>query len=196
VGEAIGMTDTLSAELAGYQAVLRENRAFADRIAGGLTLEQFNWRPAPERWSIAQCLVHLNISARLFAERMQAAIRQGRAAGLLGSGPFRYGPVSRWVARAVDPANRKKYKSPAKFVASPAEAYDIREVLGEFHAAGARWEHCLHEADGLDLARVKVRSPAVPLMRFPLGALFGIQAAHERRHLVQADDVLKLQAQR
>src|SRR5262249_8356769 len=190
------MTDTRRAELAGYRAMFRENRAVADRIAGGLTLEQFNWRPAPDRWSIAQCLVHLNISARLFAERMQAAIRAGRAAGLLGSGPFRYGPVSRWVARAVDPVNRKKYKSPAKFIASAAKVYDIQEVLEEFHAAGAQWERCLHEADGLDLARVKVRSPAVPLMRFPLGALFGIQAAHERRHLLQAEDVRNLQGQR
>jgi hypothetical protein len=36
------------------------------------------------------------------------------------------------------------------------------------------------------LSRIKVASPVLPLPRFPLGALFAIQAAHERRHLQQA----------
>jgi hypothetical protein len=39
---------------------------------------------------------------------------------------------------------------------------------------------------------VKVRSPVVPLIRFSLGASFAIQAAHEKRHLQQAEDVLRL----
>lgn len=188
-------TDRLDAELANHQIAFRDNRLVAHRIVDGLSLEQFNWRPAPERWSIAQCLAHLNISARLYADRMEAAIREGRDAGVLSAGPFHYGLLARMLARAVDPANRKKSRSPAKFVAPPGQTYDPRDVLQAFDAAGARWERCLHEANGLDLAPVKVRSPAAAWMRLPLGALFAIQAAHERRHLLQAEAVLTHQAQ-
>ena len=183
-------TDGLDAELTNHQIVFRDNRLVAHRIVDGLTLEQFNWKPAPERWSIAQCLAHLNISARLYADRMEAAICEGREAGLLGAGPFHYGLLARMLARAVDPANHKKSRSPAKFVAPTGQTYDPCDVLQQFDLAGARWERCLQEANGLDLARVKVRSPAAAWMRLPLGALFAIQAAHERRHLLQAEAVL------
>ena len=193
---SIVVADRLHGELAHYQMAFRDNRLFAHRIVDGLTLEQFNWRPAPERWSIAQCLAHLNISARLYADPMEAAIRKARAADLLGAGPFRYGLVARMLARAVDPENRRKSRSPARFVAPAGQTCDPRDVLQQFDMAGAQWERCLREANGLDLARVKVKSPAVAWIRLPLGAVFGIQAAHERRHLLQAEAVLTEQAGR
>lgn len=192
---AVAVTQRLSSELTGCLIAFRENRTAAHRIAEHLTPDQFNWRPGPTPWSIAQCLAHLNITAGLYADRMEAAICAGRAAGLIGDGPFTYGRLSRWVAWTADPANRKKYNTPARFAVSSARTYEPREVLEAFDAAGARWERCLHEASGLDLARVKVRSPAMRLLRLPLGALFGIQVAHERRHLIQAEAVLRLQLQ-
>jgi DinB superfamily len=187
------MSESLHADLAACLATFRENRAVADRLTHGITPEQFNWKPGPDRWSAAQCFVHLKVSARMFADRIEEAIHQGRASGLVGSGPFRYGPIARWVARAVDPAGQRKYRAPAKFVPTPDQMYDMGEVLTAFHAAGERWQRCLQAANGLDLARVKVRSPALPIMRFPLGAIFGIQASHERRHLNQAAAALALQ---
>jgi hypothetical protein len=41
-------------------------------------------------------------------------------------------------------------------------------------------------AKGLDLVRVKVRSPISRFIRFSLGITLAQQAAHERRHLEQA----------
>ena len=63
-------------------------------------------------------------------------------------------------------------------------------VLSEFTAIGEEWEKSLDAANGLHLARVKVRSPAIKLLRFPLGGLFAVVAAHERRHLWQARRVV------
>ncbi len=48
----------------------------------------------------------------------------------------------------------------------------------------------LHRADGLDLARARVKSPVVSWLGFSLGAAFGLIAAHERRHLWQARKVV------
>ena len=55
-----------------------------------------------------------------------------------------------------------------------------------------RWEQLLNSANGLDLERIRVRSPAVPLIKLSLGAAFEIQAAHERRHLLQAEQLLDM----
>jgi hypothetical protein len=154
----------LGRDLAACQVMFLENRVLARRIAGALTIEQFNWQPTPEQWSVAQCLVHLNISAALYAAAM----------------------------RAVSPDNPRRHRTPARFVA-PATTSRVRDVLDAFEAAGARWERLLYDANGLDLARVKVRSPAISLLTLPLGALFDIQAAHERRHLRQAERVVHMQ---
>ena len=67
--------------------------------------------------------------------------------------------------------------------------FEIAAVLHEFTALGEEWDKCLAAANGLHLARVKVRSPAMKLLWFPLGGLFAIMAAHERRHLWQASQV-------
>lgn len=186
---SIAEADVLCLELAACQAMFVENRIAADRLARSLTLEQFNWKPSPERWSVAQCLVHLNISAELYAAPMEAAIRCGRSEGRFGSGPFHYGPLARWMLRAVTPGNGGRYKSPSQFVV-PDAIYGVRDVLQTFHAAGTRWEQLLREANGLDLERIKVRSPAVTLIKLPLGSLFEIQATHEKRHVLQAERVL------
>ena len=49
----------------------------------------------------------------------------------------------------------------------------------------------VRRAEGLDLARVKVTSPIMPLLRQPLGTWLLFLAAHERRHLWQAWSVRK-----
>ena len=35
-------------------------------IAGPFHAQQFNWRPAPHRWSIGQCVEHLNITTERY----------------------------------------------------------------------------------------------------------------------------------
>ena len=125
--------------------------------ADNLTTAQFNWRSQPGRWSIAECLVHLNISAKLFGQAIASAVNDARRAGVVGTGPFRYGPLSRWFLGFVEPDSKKRYKTPGKFAPEPSERFEVERVLEEFRAAGTRWEQCLREANGLDLARVKVR---------------------------------------
>jgi hypothetical protein len=66
--------EPLAGELAGHQAHFRENRVLAAELCGNLTTAQFNWRPQPGRWSIAECLVHLNISAKLFGQAIASSL--------------------------------------------------------------------------------------------------------------------------
>ena len=30
------------------------------RLVAGLSAEQWSWKPAPDRWSVAECFAHLN----------------------------------------------------------------------------------------------------------------------------------------
>jgi hypothetical protein len=50
-------------------------------------------------------------------------------------------------------------------------------------------EQLVRDANGVDLAKVKVPSPITSLIRYNLGMAFWIQTAHDRRHLWQAREV-------
>jgi hypothetical protein len=183
------MPDALIPELAEYQRHFRANRGEAQRLCRDLGTPQFNWRPAVDRWSIGECLMHLNVSARVFSAAIEAAIDRGRAHGQVAAGPFRYGPFTRWLNRSLEPPIRIRYRSPRLFYPPSGIEYEVAATLDVFTAAERRWEDCLSRANGLDLARVKVPSPALPMLRFSLGAVFAGQATHERRHLWQAQQV-------
>ena len=59
-----------------------------------------------------------------------------------------------------------------------------------FLAAQRAFEAAVEAADGLDLSRVRVSSPAIPLLRLQLGIWFLSTNAHTLRHLGQARRVL------
>ena len=50
----------------------------------------------------------------------------------------------------------------------------------------------LRQANGLDLGRVRVRAPMNKWVRFSLGSGFAFMAAHERRHLWQARQIIAM----
>lgn len=183
------MEEPLHPELAEYRRGFAANRREAEETCAGLSIGQCNWRPEPTRWSIAECLVHLNVSADVYTRHIGIAIQHGRARGLTAPGPFRYGPLARWLLRGLEPPVLHRSRTPRRFSPPAGVHHDIEDVLRRFREAGQRWDECLERANGLDLVRVKVRSPVVPLVRFPLGAQLAGQAAHERRHLWQARQV-------
>jgi hypothetical protein len=166
-------------------------RERAAQFTAPLTEAQFNWRPGPARWSIAECFDHLTVTARAVERKMRPVIAEGRQRGLTGSGPFRYGWFSRWFEAEMEPPPRRRQRSPRAFAIEAGSTHDKVATMKAFDAAGEVWAGLLDAARGLDLRRIKVASPASRLLHFPLGAYFRISSAHERRHLWQAEQVVK-----
>ena len=155
-------------------------------IVAGLSPDQFNWAPAPGRWSIGQSVEHLNITTERYLESLRQATSNARAAGKIGSGPFTLGFVERWFTRAQEPPVRRRMKTPKSFVAPHALVLEAtverwRNLQGQLAA-------CLRAAEGLDLRAIRVRSQFAPVS-FSLNGTFGILLAHQRRHMWQAREV-------
>ena len=158
-------------------------------LAGGLTHEQFNWKPAPSVWSVAQCFDHLNTTNRVWLPILEEAIEWGRSRGLLDPGPYSYGFLSRWFLAQMEPPVKTRFRAPRQFV--PAVARSVDEVMPEFQALHERLERVLRSANGLDLARIRARSPVTKWIRYSLGMSFWLLAAHDRRHIHQARELSK-----
>lgn len=159
----------------------------AQGLAGELTRDQFNWQPEPGRWSVAQCLEHLNIMNRLWVTILDKGVSEARARGDFKDGPYAYGFLSRWFLRLVEPPANRRFKAPRKL--NPGSNLSVDQVVPEFIALHERVDDLLRLSDGLDLVRVKVPSPMSKLLRYSVGMAFWLVTTHDRRHLWQARQV-------
>lgn len=148
---------------------------------------QVNWRPEAWMWSVGQCVDHLVRLNTLVLGPVHASIVEARSRGRLGQEPFRYGLISRWFLRSMSPQSTRPAKTPRKYV--PAAQHEVKALAAEFTRMQQRLLDTLDAAQGLDLAKVRARSPALRLLRLPVGIWFAALAAHEARHLRQAQAV-------
>jgi DinB superfamily len=163
-------------------------KAEGHALCAGLTESQFNWRPAPKRWSIAECLVHLNVAVTRTLPAFDRAIEVGRGKGLTAEGPFRYSWFANWMVASMEPPPKRRMKTFGIFEV-PEGAHALARVLPEFMAVRDQLADRVRRSDGLDLKRVRVVSPVTRLLRLPLGAYLRFVIAHDRRHLWQAKQV-------
>jgi hypothetical protein len=182
----------MSEDLAILIAEMDANASHLESIAGGLSREQFNWRPEPGRWSIGECVNHLNIVNAGDIAPLRAAIESGRARGLTGEGPFRYGSLSRKFIASMDVPVKKKFKAPKSYL-PPADA-EPAGTIAEYARVSAELRRLAVSANGLDLARVKTEMPVLPrplrlFVKMALGARLTVLTTHDRRHLYQAEQV-------
>lgn len=179
------MNDELRGYLDRIEAVKRDAQALVSEVSEA----QFNWRPGPERWSIGDCLVHLNLAMTITLPAFDRAIERGRARGFLGQGPFRYGWFATWMARGMEPPPKWRTKTFKVLRVPSGVEYTRDRVLPEFLKLRDQLAERVRRADGLDLKRVRTVSPVSSLLRLPLGAYFWFAIAHDRRHLWQAHQV-------
>jgi hypothetical protein len=174
----------MNAELQGYGDQLVSVRQDAVGLMSGLSEAQFNWRPAPERWSMAGCFEHLNKTASLvFNPRIRAAIIAAKAQGPRSDGPFAYSAFERWCVKMNDAPAGMRFKAPK--LTRPSPSLPVGPVRDEFVRCQDELQTLLRDADGLDLRRIRVPAP-IPGLKFSLGTMIRLMLAHERRHTWQA----------
>ncbi len=171
-------------ELEEYQKQFEEAGAHARALTDGLSEAQFNWRPEAASWSIEECLAHLTMVGQHEVRFIESAIQQGRMRGLTGKGPFRYGWLQRNILRQTEPTARRRFRAPRRF--RPVHQQPVTAILPTFLHVQRQFIHLATQAEGLDLARVKVPTPISRMLKLSLGIAFAQAAAHERRHLEQA----------
>jgi hypothetical protein len=182
----------MAPELEEFRAGFEALSAEADALVAPLSDAQFTWTPAPDVWSVGQCIEHLNVTARAYLPALDEGIASAIRAGVYGNGPFTYNVLGRLMVRSMEPPPLWRFKVPAIF-APPASADTLRtraEIMAGFRGYQVQYIDRLRQANGVDLAKAKVASPANRLLHISLGSGFLLQIAHERRHLWQARQVI------
>jgi hypothetical protein len=157
----------------------------ARQLVAGLSEAQLNWKPAPKKWSIAQCLDHLAVAGEKFRPYLTTAIARGREKWPVSSAvPYRPTRLGGLLIKQIVPETTRRFPAPKVF--RPSDNGEIHGALERFLEQQEELLRFLHQAEGVDYNKTKLRSPVTPLMRYSLADAFVITAVHCRRHLGQA----------
>jgi hypothetical protein len=179
----------LAPELDAFRAQFEQISSDAEALVSPLTDDQFYWQPATGGWSCAQCVEHLNMSARTYLPTIDEGIAAAIKAGQYGTGPFTYNWLGRLIVAAVSPPPKMRVKAARNI--QPVNDRPRAQVMAAFRAYQVQYVDRLRQADGLNLAKARVGSPVSPWIRLPLGSGFALAVAHQRRHLWQAARVVE-----
>jgi hypothetical protein len=168
---------------------INDSRRRVEELTSGLTSEQLLLRPQPDKWSIAECIAHLNVTAATVQSLIAKAIERGRQEKKFGTGPFSLGPKGRLLVWIAEPPPKFRIRAP-KRVRPPARIDDPLQLLPSFLKAQDEWERLMREQQGLHLAKIKIGALTSPF-RARLAAALPWMMAHQRRHLLQAEEIKK-----
>lgn len=162
----------------------------AGQIAAPLDDRRFNWRPDPTSWSVGQCLEHLVRANRCYLDALEDAARAGQLSeGKCDPKPLEPGRLGSWFLRQLEPPVERRFTAPKKAV--PPSLVTREATLVAFAGEQQRAIELVRDTACLDCNSVRFRNPfAYGLRVFNLATGLLVLAAHERRHLWQARNVL------
>ena len=177
------MSPTLAATRQTY--VDARNRLLA--LLDGLPDDAFNAKPSAKGWSAGECVVHLNKTHRDYLPQFEAVAERDEPRG---EGPWAYGWMATRFVEAVRPGSRPlptggKLKPPS--ADGLRSEIDRGRAVSRFEADIEALVAAVERMDGLDLGAIKMRSPVLPVIRFPVGAFVEAMGLHALRHVMQAE---------
>jgi hypothetical protein len=146
--------------------------------------EQLNHKASPDRWSVLECLEHLNLYGDFYlpAIERQMAAHPAATPGLI----FKSGTIGNYFAGLMKGRNGaiKKMKSPPD--KNPANSALSTTTIDRFIKQQEKMKALLQRSRTADLTRVKVPITLTRLIRLRLGDTFRFVVYHNERHMAQA----------
>ena len=106
---------------------------------------------------------------------------------MTGFGPFGMGFLARALLWFVDPSSNVPVKVKTQKAFEPVGSKSVEEELARFVELQERLAKAVVAFDGLAIDKLKVSSPFEARLKYPVVGAIAIIAAHQRRHILQAE---------
>jgi hypothetical protein len=155
---------------------------------GGLSAEQLNWKPAPESWSVGQCLDHLIKSNEEYYSELDALAAGTRKNTFWQNWSPLSGIAGMFLVNTLK-KDSQKVKTNQKMTPPSDIAADI---VDKFAAHQAEFTAKIRSTANADWRKTVLTSPFVKIMTYRMDV--GLQALieHEKRHVRQAKRVMAM----
>jgi len=164
-------------------------RRNANATFGALSAEQINWSPSTGEWSIAQCLDHLILLNEPYFPQIDKILSGQRRTSLWERVPLLPAFFGQLVLTAVQPESEKKVKARPAF-APVSSSIDIG-ILVRFSTHQQDLIRRMRATAELPIEKIIITSVVSPFVTYSLLDAYRILVAHERRHLRQAERVMR-----
>lgn len=182
------MHQQLSDIIAGFDHA----QARLERLADKIPDDRWNMRNDPARWSVAECIAHLNLTSEAYIPRIRKALEHARRLPAFRGKYHR--DIIGWVfAKMTGPLPKiggkriGRVKTTAPFV--PRGDHPKQLTLAEFKRLQMELISLVRESDGLAIDKTKIQSPFGEKISYNTYSTFRILAPHQERHLQQAEAV-------
>ncbi len=174
-------------QLRSIEVEFDDTQAWAHRLVDGLSEEDWLRRADPNRWSVGEQILHLNLTSRAYLPRLRAGLAEVRERGLRSQGRYRRDFMGWFLCKMVEPPVRVKVKTTPQFV--PQNPQPKEEAMRDFDVLQDELRAFLAEAEGWALNRVTFVSPFDPRIKYNLYSALRATTAHQRHHLWLGDRV-------
>ena len=154
-------------------------RRLADTVPAGRWAE----RPAPERWSVGECIAHLNLTSQAYIPKIAVILADAPRTG--APGRFRRDFLGWLIWRVLEPGKGGKAKTTAAFI--PTGTEPAADIIATFEDLQRQQEEMIRQSAGMPLHKLKVGSPFSDKLKYSVYSALTILPRHQHRHLLQAE---------
>lgn len=153
-----------------------------------LSEEELNWKHNPAKWSIAECLEHLNLYGDHYLPELAKAIAQASPAR--PDNLFQSSWLGNYFADLMLVKNGKVKKMKTFKAKNPIYSATPSAVLSRFIKQQETYAELIQQARGVDLQKKEVPTSLSRWIRLSVGDTLRLTVYHNQRHVWQANRML------
>ena len=176
-------------------AIVRELEAAEARIgklAEKIPDAVWTQRSDETRWSVSECIAHLNITSEAFIPRIRKAIEEARQLPP-STGEYKRDLLGALFGGAVGPMKKigrfklMRVKTPPAFVPNGQQPKNVS--VAEFRRLQGVLTDLVRESDGKAIDQVRITSPFGEKIHYNTWSALVMIPRHQMRHIEQAEEV-------
>lgn len=149
--------------------------------------KELNWRPAPDSWSILECLEHLNLYGQFYLPAIERGIHRSKTSP---EPEFKPGFLGNYFAESMLPKEQLKKMKTFKSKDPIHTALD-KTVIDTFLQQQQQLLILLTRSRKVSLNKIKIPTSISAMLQLKLGDTFRFVINHELRHLQQVERLLE-----
>jgi len=146
---------------------------------------ELNFKESPDRWSVLECIEHLNRYGDFYLPELEKSVLNARPDG--NAQQFSSGLIGNWFADLMKVKNGKVVKMKTPSDKNPAGSTLTAITIDRFLKQQEKLRLILDQARNVDLTRTKVPISLTKFIKLRLGDTLRFFVYHIERHVIQAE---------
>lgn len=149
--------------------------------------DELNFKEKSEKWSALECIEHLNIYGTFYNSEIKGCIQKSQTKS---SNEFKTGVIGNYFVKLITPkAKLNNMKTMKAF--NPIGSNLDKNIIDRFINQQKECLDLIEKSKSINLTKTRTAISISKLIKMRLGDTFRFVTAHNERHLIQAENMLK-----